>query len=351
MFELINNSRFDACLQCQLDKSGAETPFIAVKGTFVIEEDTVPRISESPEELKFADEYYGKPGDSSVKFESDLAVFKPSTDIVMIGHAYAPNGKPTQYVDVSLSVGTVSKTVRVFGDRAWNPGFLGPATTDPIPFVKMPLTYERAFGGIDTSHRNPKRHAWDKRNPVGRGYCVNGSKRALRHKLLPNIEDPRNLIRRWDDKPTTQGFGFISRSWEPRLSAAGTYDNKWLEERFPILPEDFDYSYFQAAHPDLVAPKYLHGDEHVRIVNATPEALMEFDLPAVTIGVGVSYKRSSGRYMANLDTIIIRPDEKIVNLVWRRKIPVRRKVFEINRVVVFPLSLRTAMQMKPYLMD
>lgn len=41
----------------------------------------------------------------------------------------------------------------------------------------------------------------------------------------------------------------MGRSWQPRLRYAGTYDQHWMDERLPFLPEDFDLRYFQSAPP------------------------------------------------------------------------------------------------------
>jgi len=39
-------------------------------------------------------EYFGAPGNSSVRYDSDLVLTKTTTDIIVIGHSYAPDGRP-----------------------------------------------------------------------------------------------------------------------------------------------------------------------------------------------------------------------------------------------------------------
>ncbi|QIO08920.1 DUF2169 family type VI secretion system accessory protein [Acinetobacter lanii] len=46
------------------------------------------------------------------------------------------------------------------------------------------------------------------------------------------------------------GFGFIGRSWLPRIAYAGTYDQKWLDEQHPYPPFDMDYRYWNGAPED-----------------------------------------------------------------------------------------------------
>ena len=132
-------------------------------------------------------EYWGDPEMSSYKYEPETAFIKPATDIVLIGHAYAPKPRVTE-VDVSLRVGPMEKVVRVVGDRYWVKRFGMTFKTKPEPFERMPLIYERAFGGWDRSHPNPEKHSFEPRNPVGTGF------RAKRGKFeegirLPNLED------------------------------------------------------------------------------------------------------------------------------------------------------------------
>src|SRR3712207_9360361 len=79
-------------------------------------------------------------------------------------------------MDVRVSVGPASKTVRVFGDRVWDAGPAGAATKWVAPFERMPLVWERAFGGADQTDRGPTA---DPRNPVGTGFrAPNGAKRS-----------------------------------------------------------------------------------------------------------------------------------------------------------------------------
>lgn len=49
---------------------------------------------------------------------------------------------------------------------------------------------------------------------------------------------------------TPAGFGFVGRSWLPRISYAGTYDQKWLDEQHPYPPFDMDYRYWNGAPED-----------------------------------------------------------------------------------------------------
>ena len=54
----------------------------------------------------------------------------------------------------------------------------------------------------------------------------------------------------WNDRPTPIGFGPVPRFAKARVRYAGTYDEHWIENVLPFLPQDFDDRYFQAAPED-----------------------------------------------------------------------------------------------------
>ena len=152
--------------------------------------------------------------------------------------------------------------------------------------------------------------------------------------LLPNLEDPRMPIRDWKDKPAPAGFGFISRNWVPRVQYAGTYDEKWQQERFPLLPYDFDLMFFNGASPDLIVTPHLRGGESVSVVNASYDGLLGFKLPERRFDISLWIKGKESVAVPLLDTVIIEPDEKRVLLTWRASAPCFKSFLLIDRVRV-----------------
>src|SRR2546426_12776925 len=70
-----------------------DQPFhvVVLKGTYEIINGQPLKLAPEPRPLTMADEYYGDPTGSSLKRESDLAPYKPRTDIHFTGAvAYAP---------------------------------------------------------------------------------------------------------------------------------------------------------------------------------------------------------------------------------------------------------------------
>jgi hypothetical protein len=315
-----HDSPFVAEVSPVVDIDGSEARVAVVKATYQMGNDGVLAIAEEQEPISASEEYYGEPGRSSIVCESDGAYFKPGVDISVIGAAYAPDNRSAPWFDASISIGSISKTVRVIGDRCWRYTRIGGATpTRPQPVTRVPIRWERSFGGVDASFTGPRERAWESRNPIGTGFCATESRDSIDGVALPNFEDPKQLIQKWSDRPVPQGFGLIGRTWRPRVSYAGTYDEHWQRTRMPILPVDFDYRFFNAASPDLIAPGHLQGGELVTAVNLSRTGMERFALPTVH----VTFKARAGgtriETPGRLDTVVFKFDDRKIVLVWRAK--------------------------------
>src|SRR4051794_11814674 len=110
---------FSVGMDAVLDRHGRECRVVVVKATFQILDGGRLMIAEKQAPLLDADIHFGDPCSSSIKFESDGAFYKPATDIVVVGSAWAPNLRPTPAMRAGLRVGKVQKSVAVFGDRTW----------------------------------------------------------------------------------------------------------------------------------------------------------------------------------------------------------------------------------------
>jgi hypothetical protein len=288
-----------------------------VKATYSFDLDGTVRIADDQVPVNLAGEPWTDGGVSSYKYEPEIALHKPATDVVLIGHALPPGRGATQ-VDVGIKVGSVQKIARVFGDRFWTWTKNGVELSKTAPLERVPLTWENAFGGIDNIRSTPERSMIELRNPVGTGFGTPLSKHGDRMKV-PNIEDPSQLISRYGDVVTPCGFGFTSPNWQPRATFAGTYDERWHETRKPMLPVDFDRRFFNAAAPGLVAPGYLRGDEDVVLVNTTSVSRLAFRLPAIAPPRCRMVLRSLEdiQLTTNLDTVIVNTDDHQLILLWR----------------------------------
>ena len=321
MMHLINQSPFQAIAVPSICHEDKHHVVVVIKGTFGIgDPEQGVFISGKQEKVNLEDVYWGEPGKFSLKYESDLAISKPGTDVALIGKARSPRGAVKQ-LDVSLRAGPLHKVIRVFGNRYWEKTGTGWKMTEPEPFESMPLVYEFAYGGTDPWQKPDELPDTDMRNPVGRGYGSKQSHRATKQIKLPNLELPDQLITDLRQQPEPAGFGFVARNWLPRSALLGTYDEAWEKERNPLLPEDFDPLSYSAASPGLRSDEHFIGGEQVVIDNVSASGQLSFTLPQNQIKVITYINEQRTEHPTKLDTVIIEPGRKRVMLSWRVAIP------------------------------
>lgn len=330
MLQLKNNTPFEAAIAVFPDENAIDTLYATVKATFTMENKLEVAAKQLP--VAMADEYWGEPGQSSLKLASELHLTKPSTDIVMIGEACAPDKRPVVQLDVMLVVADKKKMIRVFGDRCWDDAIVGLKMTPPASFESMPLVYERAFGGIHEVDPEKPEVLFEPRNPVGKGFKGKRGKDELKGMPLPNLEDPLQLITKPGDQPAPACFGFVAPSWEPRKSFAGTYDEAWQKKRAPFLPLDFDSHFFNAAHPDLICKDYLKGGEPVSIFNMSPRGQLKFNLPVCELETEIRIAGNIEQPSLNLETILFEPNEFRFSMIWRSEVKCDKKALKVEQI-------------------
>jgi hypothetical protein len=249
-------------------------------------------------------------------------------------NAYAPRGRPTRRVNVSVQIGSWSKSFAVLGDRVWKAKPVGFGPSLSTPFVTMPITYDRAFGGTVELNASPSKSSVFLANPSGQGFHPHSSWEQINGAPLPNTEELNSAIINERGNYSPMSFGPIGRNWAARAPFAGTYDETWLNKHFPFLPPDFDEQYYQAAPLDQQIPMPV-GEQSVRLLNLTPDGDRSFILPHLVASVHVILKRGEHENLAAYtDTIIIEPTEERVTMVWRVARPLKKNIFEVAKVLV-----------------
>jgi hypothetical protein len=333
MLEVVNRTPYEVALSAFTDNQAMNHACIAIKSTWSIGASGQVTLADVQQAIVHADVREGGAERGSLRYASDLSWPKASTDVALVGHAHAPDGHTTE-LDVGLVVGPVRKVVRVFGERAWYASGSSWAITPPRSFERLPLTYERAYGGRDEHAADTARHDWEWRNPAGTGFATVGSAERLDGTRLPNLECPDHLIGKWQDRPAPAGFGFVDAFWQPRCRLAGTYDEHWRKTRAPLLPDDFDPRFFNAAHPDLIAPSHLQGGEPVVIQNADPSGLLRFDLPRQRFDVLAAVRGKRVTACPVLDTVWIDADTRTLIMVWRAAVACPRSLLALDFILV-----------------
>jgi hypothetical protein len=330
VLDLVNTTPFRVSLNVIPDGHGDDVVVVAAKVTLRLGRQL--EWTEEQQPLVEADEYWGEAGASSLKHSGELGLPKPATNVVLIGHAWPANGKKVTSIDVSVSAGRLKKTVRVFGDRCWSATALGTTMTDPLPFESMPLVFERAYGGSRALEDGTE--VVERRNPIGAGFLGGDRGRRIDGVRLPNLEEPRALIRGPKDQPPPACFGAVAPAWSPRLEYAGTYDEKWREARAPLLPDDFDPRYFNIAAPELTTSGHFAGKEPFTIIGASKHGRLEFVLPSWDLAARFFVGREIEAPPFVLDSVVINPDDERICLLWKAERACRGELFKVKRVEV-----------------
>lgn len=98
--------------------------------------------------------------------ESDAFFDRDSCDLLLFGDAATADGAATESLDVSITVGDFSASVRVLGDRTWLREGERLIPSRPVPFTMMPLGLEWAYGGVALFDELPVPHAATRRAAV-----------------------------------------------------------------------------------------------------------------------------------------------------------------------------------------
>lgn len=325
MWAIHNQTPFLAERTIVVDLNGERHWVVVVKGTFDILPDGRTVRAEEQVEPKVGPEYNGEDGVSSLRYEQDLIASKPQTDVLVNGHAYTPDGRPATSVNVGLQTPLGTKAILVHGDRVWERSISGlVAPSSAQPFVKMPIVYERAYGGFDQTDPDPTKHRLDARNPVGTGLFTARAHRA--GKLLPNLEFPGKSV----ESAGPAGFGALCGHWKPRDDYQGTYDAHWLEHRKPLLPKDYDPRALQCAPLDQQMP-HLRGGERFGVFNMTPGGgTLGFALPKHYFALTTFIGRRQLEHRCTIQTVIIEPDVPRVIVVWHSTLSCHHEVDDID---------------------
>ncbi len=326
MWAITNQTRFKAERAFARDAGGAEIWIVAVRATFAIGAEGAVKLADEQADVCLSPKHRGEPGRSSLLYDMDLVRTKPGTDLLVHSAAYAEEGRASKFVDVSLRVGRVFKQLRVFGRRVWLVGPVGFTPSEPEPFVSHPITYETALGGPLTGIESPPR---DPENPVGIGRIAEASQPVSR------VEYPADPVRSPEHKGPPAGFGPIPCDWQSRVKLAGTYDEAWQRDRQPLVPKDFQDAYFRCAPADQQVNGFLQGGEEVILRNLTPDGLLRFHLPRVSLGFRTRIDGGTTHHHGHIHTITIEPEKQRLIMVWQTSLPCHHTLYTLKETVVF----------------
>ena len=111
----------------------------------------VSTLAAEQEPIQVEEQHFEGDPKQSLERPTDIVPGKPQVDVVVVGSAHAPHGKPVFSLVARVVVGELDKSIEVHGPRTLGPGGVDESTR----FTEVKLRYERAAGGPST---------W---NPVG----------------------------------------------------------------------------------------------------------------------------------------------------------------------------------------
>ncbi|MEO7329145.1 MAG: DUF2169 domain-containing protein [Minicystis sp.] len=259
----------------------------------------------------------------------DLPRGDPAFEVVVLGAAHAPMGREIAQRTVALTVGSERRELLVTGDRAWELREGTRRISAPARFSRMPLTYARAFGGtievlID---REAPIDIADPLNPQGKGFDPGPAIEAQAQlfqvppgypqydalRRLPNVEDVKAPISRWDDAPRPVGWAAVPMSIG--LHALRIVGRDPRDAARPD-PEAFAPDVFHRAHPDWVIALPKRGST-VTLEGLTPEPRVSFALPALRVHADYLVDARVGTLDLAPQMLVLLPEERRFYLVYR----------------------------------
>lgn len=350
MPEIINFTPFPNFRYYSRDTADNAFGIVIVKASYEIAANGDLLAAEEQAPMMFTDKCHGEVNVTSLWHPSDLVPNKPATDLIINAVARAPGGQPSPSWECGISVQSagqslVSKRLRISGPRHWRPvwkralsetdanewqkhlrHFSKWELSEPEPIIAVPLHYEYAYGGLaevegdDGERRTDTNH----HNPLGRGRINPDFTDHTKPVPAPQIEaidDP--IVEPYKDY-TPENIGPIPPAWLPRRPLGGTYDQAWLDSRWPAWPEDYNFRYHNSAPAGLAVEPYLRGGETVTVTGMSAAEELRFRLPSQTMIARFARRAADGweAVNMNLDTVFLdfgsgREQDWRVYLTWR----------------------------------
>lgn len=317
--------------------------------------------------------------------DTDLHAFKPLSDIVIRGHAYGYR-HPTHFYAL-VRLGRYENRILVVGDRTCS--LQGKETvrfSPPAPVEKVPLSYAHAYGGVDEAaeakYGNPLAlplEGWVDpagmdlgrlslfrypRNPCGRGFLTEFDREAVESMVLPNLEDPWDLLtperlvaggpERWLEMPIPRSTGWVNYDWFPRVAYFGVVPPHAPPETPPTevqrgyaledvleateLSAPFVARGMCGASLGLQLP-FLRDGQEIQLENLHPtQARWSVRLPESRPRIWTDGRK--GRFNPTepvIHTVLIEPDEDRVSVLWRGSAPALRPYLpdELEKMPLF----------------
>ena len=267
---------------------------------------------------------------------------EPVFEVLLLGKAHAPEGSAVQSRMVSLSVGSETRELMVYGDRTWLRTGDEWSLSAAQPFSSMPMTWSRAHGGaceieIDRESFVEVADPW---NRHGRGFDAEQMAAPLVEVLrppppypvfhhtrqAPNLEDPAHLIRTVEDAPRPL-------CWATVPMDCGLLAARWIPGALDQTGRRLDYSAMQRyveansagttpkqtllfAHPSWIIDRPQPGSQ-VTLQGLTAAGDYTFPLPQIRILADYVMGDRTGQRELVPQLLVLLPEQQRLYIVYR----------------------------------
>ncbi|MFN3437117.1 MAG: DUF2169 domain-containing protein [Acidovorax sp.] len=347
--EMRNHTPFESQYFQMIDTGDEVFHVIASRVTYDLRRlgsDGTPQLAQSQAPLVDADQFYADPNTSSCIQESDFAPYKPKCDILLAhATAYAPEGQPHQRWPAGLRIGNWQKVFTVTGPRRIKQGVLGWKVTEPDKATEVPLRWELAYGGTCQwplqmpQGQEPDTWSAYEPNPVGCGWVEKTWLKKthvdeMRGPQIETFDQPFDADAANSMRYTPVGVGPVGKWWLPRRQKGGTYDQAWKESRWPRLPKDFDFGYWNCA-PEDQQISYPNGAEEIILAGLVPrQQLFKCLLPLPAVHAVVRLQLGPVLPLPmRLDTVTLDLKAMTLTCVWRIQVAAQfgARVLELRK--------------------
>ncbi len=261
-----------------------------------------------PEPIVRQDALFGSDPMNGVRRAAELAPQLHATDVTLTGHAHPPAHDVPQLAvrfGVHGAAGALfDKVLHVYGELDARRGMMKPVE-------RTPLTYASAYGGIGFGE-----------NPLGTGFGGEGER-------PPRVVEPR-------DPRRVACFAPIPAAFPVRRKLLGKSGRIPVAGGMLDLPDDFEWSYFQAAPSDQRLTG-LRGGEWLVLEGLLPDRpRLCTRVPAWGIAARVYEAQTVGApelVPLRLDMLHVDADELSCTLVFRGSFPVHT-VSELGKIAI-----------------
>ncbi|PQJ84379.1 DUF2169 family type VI secretion system accessory protein [Aliivibrio sifiae] len=285
----------------QRDRQGHEVWVLSMKRAWTwlegrwVEEEAPAIINDDPI-------YAGDAGFSAMISDHDFPIHKKNTDVLVYGKAKTYTKKPMSSHTCRLLIDEhIDKSLIIIGERQWIDHSGSLTVSSAKPFIEREIDYTNAIGG-------------DERNRLGSG--IADTNEELASMKVPSVFYVGQNWQANSNKVQVAGFGPLPPFFSERSRWAGTFDERWQEERRPLWPIDFDDRFYQSAPHDQQCKGYLIGGERLMVSGFCHDDALSFRIPTEKYQATVTFQDKEEISLMPIYTVWIDANKKRVEVIY-----------------------------------